>query len=323
MSFGFGYNSWLGYGVETTWGTAVAASVFNEVTEESIKLDQKRIWKPTLGSVSQSKSVRGKRKVSGGFKMPAIYSGMDTLIKNIMGSVSSAQISTTTVYRHTHSLSAALPVGLSVVANRDATGIGGTSCFKYAGCQLSKMTLSQGLENFLEAGFELEGQEETLVSKPTPTFPTFYGIDYEQVGTFTIGGTSIPAQMVELTIENPLNSDRHKLGTRLRTGLERSSQRKISGKMELEFQDLTLYNFYRSLNTAGALSIIWTGPVAANATPYTFEIAATNVFVQGDTPNVKDSGIIKQTVPFELTADAGAEGSELIIYVQNLLTSIA
>jgi hypothetical protein len=322
MSVALGYTAFVGIGVESTWGTGVAASMFLEASEESLKLDQKRNWKPTLGSTSQSKSTRSKRKVSGSVKFPGIYAGMDTLLKNVMGSVSSAQISATTVYRHTFTLSSALPVGLSFVVNRDAAAISGTSCFRYTGCQVTKLGFSQSVENFLEVTAELEGQDEEFIALPTPTYPAFKGIDWEQLGTFTIGGTAIPAQMVELNIENPLNTDRHKLGTRLRTGLGRSSLRKISGKLELEFADLTIYNFFRSLNTAGALSIIFTGPVAANATNYTFEIAATNVFIQGETPNVKDPGVIKQTVPFELTADGGADNSELILYLQNLSTSV-
>lgn len=322
MSQAFGYNAFIGYGRETTWGTPVAATIFNEFLDESIKLDQKRNYKPTLGSVSQRYSVRGKRKGGGSVKMPMIYQGCETLFKDALGSVVSA-LTDVTAYTHTFSLAAALNTGLTFVVNRDAGAIGGSSCFQYAGCQIAKLAIAQNQENFAELSVDIEAQDELLIAKPTPTFPTFKGVDWEMLSTFTIGGTPIPVKTFEIAIENPLSTDRYKLGSNLRMGLGRGGVRKVSGKLSLEFQDLALYTFFRSLGTAGALVATFTGGlIPGSSTPYTFQVNAPTVILQGATPPVKDAGPIILDMPFECDASAGADNSEVSVVIKNALTSV-
>jgi hypothetical protein len=323
MSTAFGHQAFVGYGVESAIGTPVAATIFNEFLDESLKLDQKRNYKPTLGSVSQRYSVRSKRKVAGSIKMPLIFQGIETLLKNAMGSVSSS-LTDVTAYTHTFSLASSLPTGLTFVVNRDATAIGGSSCFQYAGCQIAKLGISLSPENFADLTVDIEGTDENLIAKPSASFPTFKGVDWEMLATFTIGGTTIPVKMTEFYIENPLAGDRYKLGSQTRIGLGRSGARKVGGKLSLEFADLTLYNFFRSLATAGALVVTFTGgTIAGSSTAYTLQINCPTVILQGSTPAVKDAGPIVIEMPFENDASAGADNSEVSIVVKNLLTAVA
>jgi hypothetical protein len=322
MSQAFGYNAFVAVGRETTFGTAVAPTIFNEFYDESLKLDQKRMYKPTLGSISQRYSVRSKRKCGGSVKMPLLYQGCETFFKDAMGSVSSA-LTDVTAYTHTISLATALQTALTLIVNRDATAIGGSSCFQYAGANIAKLGIAQNQENFAELTVDFEAQDEALIAKPTPTFPTYKGVDWEMLSTFTIGGVTIPVKTFEFYIENPLATDRYKLGSQTRIGLGRSGARKIGGKVSLEFQDLVLYNFFRSLGTAGALVTTFTGgTIAGSTTPYTFQINAPTVIVQGTTPPVKDAGPILLEMPFECDASAGADNSEATVVFKNALTSV-
>jgi hypothetical protein len=322
MSQAFGHQAFVGYGLEVTPGTGVSATIFNEFLDESVKLDQKRNYKPTLGSVSQRYSVRSKRKVGGTIKMPLLYQGCESLFKYAMGACSSS-LTDVTAYTHQFSLAAAMANYLTFVVNRDAAAIGGSSCFQYTGCQITKLMISQSAENFAELSVDIEGMDENLIAKPSPTFPTFKGVDWEMLSTFTIGGTTIPVKTFELSIENPLATDRYKLGSQTRIGLGRNGARKVSGKVSLEFQDLNLYNYFRSLGTAGALVSTFTGgTIAGSSTAYTFQLNAPTVILQGSTPNVKDAGPVTIEMPFECDASAGADNSELTATIKNLLTSV-
>lgn len=323
MSLGLGLNGFIGLAQEVTWGTPVTANKFIEISEEGMKLNQKPLYKGVLGSPSQRYNTKSKRTAGGPIKMPMIYQGQEYLLKHLMGSVASAQIGATGVYTHTFSLATALPVGLTAVVNRDADAIGGSSCFEYPGAMVNKATFSQEIEEFLSLEVELECKDENLIAKPTPTFPAFKGIQWDEVSTLTIGGVTIPAEMLEFSIDNALAGDRHKLGIATRKGLGRGDFRKCTGKINLEFEDLTLYNYFRSLSTAGALNVIWTGPIAAGSTPYRLRIAATNVMLEGDTPGLKEPGPIKIEMPFSCPiASGGASNSEVSIELDNLLTSV-
>lgn len=323
MSVALGLNAWIGLGEESTWGTPVTATKFLEIYEADPKLNQKALFKQTLGNPSRRYAVKSKRDAGGSFKLPMIYQGAEYILKHALGSVASAQIGVTGVYTHTFSLATALPTGLTVVCNRDTDAIGGSNCFRYEGGQISKLSFDAQLEDFLLCEVEFEAEDEALFAKPTPSFPTFKGISWEDMTTFTVGGTAFAAEMLQLSIENPLATDRHKLTSRLRKGLGRASHRMISGKLAIEFESTTEYAFFQSLGTAGALVANYVGPIAAGSTPYGFRIAATNVILQGDTPPVKDAGPIKMEIPFDLPiADGGAANSEFSIAVDNLLTAV-
>ncbi len=319
MSNAFGFNGFVGFAEESTWGTPVSATSFIEILESNMKLNQSRQFKKTLGSASQRRSVPSKRNVSGSVKLPAIYQGSEFLFKHLMGSVSSAQIGVTGVYRHTFALAAALPTGLTVVQNPDATGLGLTACEQFSGCQISKCTLSQSLENFLELSFDFEGKDKALIAKPTPTFPTFYGIQFDQLGTFTLGGTTVNAEMVEISFEQALNTDRFKLGSVLRKGLQRSDVRKVTGKITLEFETLALYTAFEALSDIGAFSAIWTGGIAAGSTPYRLALSAPSTYIQSWEAPVKDAGVIKVSANVEFAA---GDNTEFGLILDNLLTSV-
>ena len=312
MATGFGQNGWIGIGEESTFGTGVSATRYLEVMEESISGKHSLISKPAIRSNSQKNRVKSKKNVEGSFKMQVPYVGMELLFKHALGSA--GVVSGTNPYTRTFSLASGLPTGLTVLVNRDAANVGTGSMFRYLGCQIDKLTLTQGTEDFLMAEVSILGRDWDLQNIATPTFATFTGVDWEQLTVAEINGIQMNVEDVEITIENALASDRYILGSRVRKGLGRSGPRKVSGKFTVEFESLDEYNNYLTLDDCD-LSLVWTLGSSNQLT-----ITLPKVNLTGEDPQIKDAGPIKLPVAFEAYQNSASD-DEITIVLKNTLST--
>lgn len=310
MSTGFGRKSWVGFANEVTYGTPVASAKFLELQEESMKLDNPVIDRPTLRQLTRVNMVPGKKSVDGSVKVQFPATGMEYLIDAAMGR---AQVVTgaSSPYEHAwalHPSGGTIPsVALHIA--RDPAAIGGTSSHVYHGCMVQKLTLVQEAEDFLTAEFEFVGEDESYEAAETPTFPTFAGFHWAQLSC-SINSVVTPIKRWELTIENPLATDRFNLGTRTRVGLGRSGGRRVSGSIELEWSALTERAFFTGQTSTALL--------------FDYNISATQrlqllmdkVYFQEAVNSVADAG----PIPLKMSFDAYSTGptfSELSIALTN------
>lgn len=303
MSTAFGLNTWLALGEEVTYGTPVARTRWIEITEESIEGKQSIISKPALRNVSQSDRVQGKKEVGGNFKFKMGFEGHEKILKHAMGTM--AAVTGAGPYTHAATLASALPVGLTMEVCRDTVAIGGSSAFLYEGCQIDKLTLSQGFEDILMAECEIIGEDFSFVAATATSFTAFNGIDYTMLSSPQLNSTAINLQAWELTIENGLAADRFKLGSRTRIGLGRAQTRKISGKLTIEFEQLTECNLFRNQTTLVPLSIPYNNALGG-ASNKQFNITLPKVAIQGGEPKVSDQGPVHMEITFEAYQNAAA-----------------
>jgi hypothetical protein len=281
-------------------------------------LNQSRIAKPSLGSVSQNRSVKSKRSVSGGFTAQVGFNGIETILKHAFGSVSTGTPEAS-VYEHTYTLTNALPTGLTFHVNRDAANLG--TAYEYEGCMIEKLTLKQELEDMLMLEVECEGEDEAPIAViGGPTFPTFIACDWEML-TAVVAGTTVKASSLELVIENSLAKDRHQLGSRLRKGLGRGAFRKITGKIETELDATTLYASFNSL-TNGQINLSWQGPTLGG-TSYLLDLVLPNASYLIER-NVSDPGPVPATITFEAFSNTDAGNNEVTTaLLRNAVSSAA
>lgn len=318
MATGFGLNTWLCFGEESTYGTAVARTKWLEITEESIQAKQTMISKPCLQGASQRNRVQSKKDVGGSFKFQGMFEGMEKILKHAMGSV--AAVTGAGPYTHAFSLASALPVGLTIEVDRDTAAIGGSSAFLYEGCQINKLTLSQAFEDFLMVEAEIIGEDFSLVAATASSFTTFNGIDYSMMTSPLLNGAAIKLQAWELTIENGLAADRYKLGSRIRMGLSRGQTRKISGKLTIEFEQLTEYNLFAAQTTLVSLVIPYdNGLGAGNNKQFTFTLP--KIAIQGEPPKVSDEGPIHMEIAFDAYQNAAVNDEMTATLIGNLNVS--
>jgi hypothetical protein len=314
MAQGFGYESWIGVGVESTYGTAVARSKFFELASESIKFKTGRTPKPSLRGLSADRVVPVKEGVDGSFEIQFPYSGAEVLLKHAMGAVNTSGSSP---YTHEFTLADSLPVGLSVEVNRAAALIGGSSSFLYEGCQIAKWSLKQSAEEFLMFSADIVGEDSSNVAASSPTFATWDGAHWGEVNNISLNSTTHISRIesFELNVDNALATDRYRLGSRLRKGLGRSGPREVTGSITAEFDALTLTDLYRN-ETAFPIEIAYLGSGGAGMT-----ITLPNCRLEGDDPGVESSGPIKLTLNFRAYQSAAAN-DELAIELINEVSSV-
>jgi hypothetical protein len=316
MAIALGINGWLGFGEETTFGTpSVGTYRYLEPLDESIALKHQYISKPALRQATQKNRVISKKTVEGGCKFQFPWEGSEYLLKHALGAVSA--VSGAGPWTRTFTLATALPTGLTVQVNRDAAAIGGSSMSVYEGCQISKLTISQGKEDFAMMAVDLIGEDLSLAAIATPTFTSFVGVDWTQITTASLNAGNIAIEDFELTIDNGLAADRFKLGSRLRKGLGRSAARVISGKFTIEYEQLTELNSYLNLTNGMAMSIVWTG---TSGRVMTLTLPA--VVLDGAESALADPGPLKVPLAFTAYQSAAANDELNIILINQLSTAI-
>jgi hypothetical protein len=311
MSQAFGDNSWIGVGVESTFGTPVARTKFFEFMSESVKLDAGLEARSSLRGRSRNRRGQKKHAVAGTVEFQLQVDGMEVFLKNALGSSSTSGAGP---YTHTISLARALPTGLSVELNRDASNIGGSSAFLYDGCQIAKMTLKHSPGDFLKMSVDLVGEgDSSLVAVSTPTFATFVGWDWDSFAA-TINGVSVSIKDLEITLDNNLATERYNLGSNKRKGFGGNGNRMISGKISVEFASLTELNYWRN-QSAGSFVCTWT-----NGTSSLVFSVANPQFIEGE-PTVSGAGPTLVPLAFDGYLSS-VEGDEISIILTNSTSSI-
>ena len=86
----------MGIGVESSWGTPVTPTIFIELNSESLKKDIEPTHSEAIPAIYRDNDefAQGGITISGDIEFEMRYEGMETLIKNAMGSVSTAEAST-------------------------------------------------------------------------------------------------------------------------------------------------------------------------------------------------------------------------------------
>lgn len=319
MALGHGWNSWIGVAEEVTFGTPVTATGFVEVENESIRREVRPNVVPLLGHVSQRRTVPSKVNVSGSFRFPLLWDGITgTLLKHAMGSVNTTGPSGG-LYTHTLSLAASLPTGLTLEAARDDAAVTGNASYQYAGCKISKLTLTQEMEQPLMVDVEILGKTRALIAATSKTFPTYDAAYYGQMTVASIdpgGGSaySIPLKSFKLMIDNNLFDDGYRLGSAERAFISRAGQRKITLELEAEYENRTFIDLFTGTSLDN-LRFTW-----VNSTK-SLQIDLPSVTFDGDEPTSEDQGPIYLSVKNTALANS-ADSDEMTAVLINATSAL-
>lgn len=321
MARGLGHASFIGFGLETTYGTAVSRTLFLRFLEENLSLKQAYVNKPTLGYTSQvqGRRTKGKASVDGSFRFQFGFNGAETLLKNALGAVATTNPGTL-AYQHTFTPADSLPVGLTFEVSRDAANIG--TAYAYDGCKIERLTLRQEMEDILACEVAIQGQDETKVSASSPSYPTFAGVEHHMLTTCTIDGNTVKARNVEVNIENAFDTDNYNLGSRSRTQLHRNGTRRVSGKMEIEFDGATQYDHFRDMDEVATV-IGWNGGTDSieSGQDYTLTITMSRTTYGVADIGTPDAGPLWLPVEFDAWATS-AGNNEISLVLKNTTTSV-
>jgi len=287
MATGAGINSFISLGEESTYGTAVSTTDHFRLISEAITVEDGYNLRPYLSTAVARQKIRNRRNVSGSFTIPASYGGMGLLLKHVLGDVSTAGAGP-----YTHTITdATLPTGLTIQVDRDSAGVGGSSAFRYAGCQISSFTMSQSMEEEAQISCDILGKVVTNESAATPSYPAAAYADWTGVTASSLDGNAFTARELEVSIQNELRDGGYKLGTRERQHLGRKGGT-VTMKFNGDFDGLDFFTDYIGGSTGTAVATWSDGTNSVS-----FSLA--NACVQNANPTASDPDDIVYDVEIE------------------------
>jgi hypothetical protein len=302
-------NGWVGWGPESTWGTAVARNKFAELAgAESMKLLTNPTKPRSFRGLSPRRVFEGKRMVEGEIPLELHYAGFEQLFKQLFGTVNTTG-PVGGIYTHAYALATALLAGITVEINRDITS------FIYEGCKVASMRFVGEVDQILMVALSLIGEDETTGAASSPTFPAENPILFSQA-TVKLDGSAFDCVSFEVNISNNLNGDRRKLGSKLIKEPSRNGLMEITGSAVLEFESTTMYDKYRN-RTDVKLNFIFDGAASEQ-----LDLELPRCFLTGNTPNIPGPGPIQIPINFEAMYNVAGAAEAAKLTLKNTTSSV-
>ncbi len=298
MAQGFGYEGYVGFGAESTYGTPVTRTVFHHVNKEGLAMDpDAEEGNDTYRFVkSAANIVQGRRKVGGPVELDLRYRGFEKLFKHALGTHEYVAAGTDAADGTQHSMwmTEALPTGLTFEVGRDV------GAFLYHGCKVNGLTLNGDTSGIATIGLDLICEDEGTAAASTPTFESSAYAMQHQSALSLASGTR-PVRGFSIKVDNNLTDDRYWIGSRLIKEPLRAGRASVSGELQMEFDRLDDWQTFQAAGTA-ALSISYTGAIITGTIADKMQFDLPHIRLTKVNPQVSDSGPILITVPFEAYA---------------------
>ena len=254
----------------------------------------------------------GKKEVAGNIVME-LHPAMIMLFKHLLGTYSVA--GGAAPYTHTFKIGSSLPVGLTIDKVFDDI----SQVIRENGCKINSMGFSSPDEGPIPVTFDLMGAKESadadgLPFDSDPVDKGFSPFDAFQA-SIKQGGSSLgTVTAFDIKIENNLDGSVYVFdGTGERHSMP-AGKVKVSGSLEVLFEDLTLYNLALN-NTETSLEIIFTkgDGLGGSAGNEKLTISFDEIKFGAESPKVAGDAGVKLSLPFEAYYDNDADASAVVM----------
>lgn len=304
---GFGHTVYAGLGEETTYGTPVTRTVFLDVTGETLSLNHERVVSGSLNQIGvrSNKIANGLFRVAGDVTFDVPYTGWELFLKHALGSVATTG-PVDNAYTHTFDIANALPTGLTIEIYRDSSNfLAGDldDAFLYEGCKVNSLSLSATIGAYLSCTASIVAQDENRGARTVAaTVNTDLNATRDLIvfteGSLSYDNFTTSVESFELTLNNNLNADRFRVGSRLTREPVRGGKIEVTGSFTADFDSFARYDEFKN-STTKALTLTFTGANVPNSgTAQSMTITLNRVIPTGVDLNVDDGGILTQTIPF-------------------------
>lgn len=327
MSVRSGLAAQLGAANESTYGTRVAANHFYEFSEEDMSLDQSRVQASGIsgsdgGASSVERSDRfalGKRKAGGKVTFSpkgdaptgVMTKSFGLWFEHIVGGAPAITTPGGGTLTRDHAYTTGDPYGLSLTVQIGRPDVSGTiRVHEFEGCKVLAAEFNQEIDQWLGLEVELDAEDETTSQTlATASYTASREIFHWGQCGFQIGGGSVDILSLKWRVENPLKTDRHRIGSSLLAKQPvLNGRRMITGEVEIEYGGLTEYNRYINGTVASAIAT-WTSTTAIEGALFPRLILTGNNcrWDKPSGPNVKGPDLVTFTAPFKCLYDGSAE----------------
>lgn len=323
MPGGYGRNSFIGWGEESTWGTGVAATKFAEIVSEAMNPIRIRTPRASVRGLDDREANFYDEKFGGegSFVIGLNYAGLLRLMEHAFGDASGVTTGpVSSVYTHTFSPKDSLMTGkgLSLHVNTDVDN-GGTPQIRYAGFKIGSLKWS--FDPRANALLEVAGaaKDFSSIAAVAPTLPGFATYVAGHQTVMEIDDVVRKFDSAEVTLDNGLDLDKRVMGSKnIDEPIRGDNRRMVSGTITMDAVAADLAKF--EAGTYFKLEFISTGPVLGGGT-YKHTLVMAKCRLDGAPYHVNGPGVIKTEVPF--VADLPSAGERLQAIFDNNESAIA
>ena len=302
-----GRGSYVGFGVEGTWGTAVARTHWFRLVSSNVRRVVEKIKRPVLaeatGSRNRAKHAVGSDKVTGTIEILVGYEGFGPLWKNILQGTPSTSGPSGGLYTHTYPLATGLQIGLTMELIR---GTGSAEVFE--GVLISKATISIDAGGFMTVSLDIIGETSggpTSAGSPTLTTNEIEVLHHHAGTLGWNSGTYYPKKLT-LTLDNKL-ADRMLLGSKLTAKPAPSDFLEVTAAVDLEWSADDFDSGWTA-DTESDLAITFTG---TGSRTITFTLH--NAYIDDSDHPLTAPGIVMQSAKFVGQSDGTDEGFSVVV----------
>jgi len=319
----------LGFAAESTVGTFVTPARWLFFEKESLALKKKLATSAALNTTLYqygTRRVLTATDITGAVDLELQDRQLGLLIQHMLGSTPVVTAAGTGAWKQVHNTGTNAGLGLSVQVGRP--DINGTvNAFSYAGVKVSDWTIDLSEGAIGKLALTLDGiSQTTATSYSAPSFIQSNPLHFAQ-GALKVGGTAAVTSgvtaitggvatsgstyaaavtQIQIKSTNPVNTNRHTLGSLLKKEQLPNAMRVISGTVDLEFANLTDYYAYQAAATEGsfALELTLTGAqIASSGSNASLDIVIPACYADDVPINVDGPDTLHQKVSFTAMSD--------------------
>jgi len=344
MARGRGFKEYLGFGVESTNGTAVAATSWLKVLGNTPRVDRQPTEDPILREDMATEVLYMAEGSGFDTNLRVNYEGHELLYHSLLGTYNFTDLTTAGLHTFTYNPTDTHDFleGLTLYSNQGLPtdpGVGDNDGIRIAGCLPTQCTWTFNARDYLREAWTFEGAGHSWTPNQTPTFPTVVPVLGRHAGTtggsagakigFTAGTTNVSVRSGTITFAMPRDEDGYVYGNTVRPRMERTGPPVIEFEFECEMDDQTKGGKELLEDIAGdspgasaphELSITHeTGDnIPGHTGPYSWKITG-NFYVFGQPASVQDNGLVRFNLTGRFTYDSG--GARPTVQLQNGTTT--
>lgn len=309
----YGRDSYGGIAEETTYGTAVARTLFRPIISASMLRSVDRKPRSDLkGSGALSAMRRGHfdaaENAGGSIAVLATYDNLGMWLKHLLGGIPTT--TGTNPYTHTFLLASELPTGLTIELARGVSDAGARLGEVFEGCKIAKGVFKVSAGG--QARWDFEIIAETGAARATATAASFGAsetvVHHYDAGTVAFNSVAYNLVDLTLTVDNKIDR-RQELGSKLTKEPKRSDFAQVTLDITVQQQD-ALYTALLA-DTAGDAVITFTSGAKS------MQINLHNAFIMKAEDPIDSAGLVTQSVSFEGESDGTDEGLKIVIVNAN------
>lgn len=316
MPGGFGYESFVGWDQETTWGTPVAPAKYAELISEAMKEIRDRQPRPVVRDLDVREGNYYDRLfgASGSFDVELNYIGLLRLLEHAFGDASGATVVDEASVRWTHTFSLKKTLmtgkGLSLHVNKDVDN-GGTPQVRYAGFKVNSLGFNFAPDNNARLSVGGAAKDFASIAASTPTFPAAAQYVAGHQTIVEIDDVARGVDSAVITLDNGMNLEKRVLGSKnIAEPVRSDTRRSVRGTLVMDAAAADLAKL--EAGTLFKLEVISTGAVLG-AGNFKFQLVALKCLVTEGPFNVTTPGIMKSTLNFVAQKPTAGELLQAIV----------